>query len=74
MSNELKPCPFCGGEAVAKFVSPYFVKEDYQGLCYVVGCKECGCSTSLYYSYKHMYDDEAKEQAIAAWNRRTNDE
>ena len=32
MSSELKPCPFCGGEA--------YLSEQY-GTCFV-RCKECG--------------------------------
>ena len=34
--NELKPCPFCGGEAHSY--------DDYMGFCHVQ-CEECGNGT-----------------------------
>lgn len=34
--TELKPCPFCGGEAT--------VYQDYTGY-FVVQCRECGITT-----------------------------
>lgn len=37
MSEELKPCPFCGGEA--RF-------ETYGGTACAVVCQTCGCGTS----------------------------
>lgn len=67
MSEKLKPCPFCGGEARLE----YTVEEQYRGKYrkqYYVICtssypKECAVKpdTSLYYD---------KNTAIAAWNRR----
>lgn len=55
---ELKPCPFCGGEARCEpFVCLGFTS-------YYVGCKECDAST-------HHFD--RKKEAIMAWNRRVND-
>ncbi len=59
MSNtELKPCPFCGGEAkIATYDWGYSVKEYW---CY---CSFCDCSSSRYHS---------KEEAINAWDMRNN--
>ena len=60
--EELKPCPFCGGEAVL------VEKTSYGGNIFVrVECKLCGAmagneSISLYHS--------AAERAIERWNRR----
>ena len=51
---ELKPCPFCGGEAEAVYG---FYDYNYWG----VMCKECGCYIGGY---------EPKEKHIEAWNRR----
>lgn len=54
MSNELKPCPFCGGEAI--LIKGYF--------CWV-RCDYCGAETVA---------ETSTTEAIAAWNRRANDE
>ena len=55
--EELKPCPFCGGEAK--------VFGNYDDSEYHANCtnNECGCCWVNYY--------ETKEEAIEAWNRRT---
>jgi Lar family restriction alleviation protein len=52
--TDLKPCPFCGGEAQRKTVT----MPHQHGW---VGCPKCGC----YISWNH---DPAK--AIEKWNRR----
>ena len=55
--NELKPCPFCGGEAKT------IISEggDYTEDLYWIVCKCCEAETSTYYT-----DEDATE----AWNRR----
>ena len=64
MPNELKPtlrpCPFCGGEAeIAK-----------NGCGYIdVSCKNETCR-----GYAHSLWHKEKRKAVAAWNRRANDE
>ena len=55
---ELKPCPFCGGEAV---INPVFDLH-----VYFVHCKNCDCAIGRFY--------RDKCDAIEAWNRRVNDE
>ncbi len=70
--TELKPCPFCGGHAqcntdydFGKFPSS------------IVICTNCQCSTKLY-TIDHVFEEltrkeagnKAKQQAIAAWNKR----
>lgn len=40
MSDKLKPCPFCGGEA------KLFEDKDYQ--IYSVTCTECDAGTNAY--------------------------
>ena len=60
---DLKPCPFCGGEAA-------LTQEDCYGYYHddwVAFCEAC----DLYLGFAKQY---AKEQAIAAWNRREKDE
>ena len=62
--EKLKPCPFCGGEArINERLEPL------HGMRYYPTCmnKHClGRNTAKYF--------EIKATAIAAWNRRTNDE
>lgn len=53
---KLKPCPFCGGEAIRGIAC--HVNEDY---AFRVECRECKIVTPF-------YDTEA--DAIKAWNRR----
>ena len=73
--EELKPCPFCGGEA------KLFVTSN--GVC--VKCTEefsmgCGCQTDWYEDVTAFGCDGwrkrescAVEKAIFAWNRRADD-
>ena len=58
MKIELKPCPFCGGEAMmwGKFDPPCNDK-------YTISCSSCGVSTPTYRS---------KEAVAETWNRRAN--
>ncbi len=63
--RELKPCPFCGGEAQIvggpEDWSPTFNDPDSGGDPIAVVCKNCNCG---------LYCFEDYEEAIAAWNRR----
>ena len=52
--SELKPCPFCGGEA--RF-------ETYGDAYCAVVCQSCNCGTNTM-----SFDDGMR--AVAAWNRR----
>lgn len=64
MSEELKPCPFCGGKAV-KYVN--------NGVC--VKCVNCEISTITLCDTHHINPNNgAIEKVIKLWNRRTNDE
>ena len=70
--NDLLPCPFCGGDASL---------HAYRGsemVGYVVTatirCRACGASVSSVDSRDAngwSCKDDAKQKAIAAWNRRT---
>jgi len=60
---KLKPCPFCGGEAVLKkvpntLITPYYVRCDN---------KECAMWVAT-------CNRGTAEEAIELWNRRANDE
>lgn len=63
MTDKLKPCPFCGGEAVLRIVEPhthYIVDmPDYGGGAFVE-CTECTCGVSA----------ETEQAAVKVWNIR----
>lgn len=69
MSNKLKPCPFCGGEAHYLEDSTIFkLKEDgtaekLNRLMYFVWCTKCTALVS----------GNTNAEAIEAWNRRVTD-
>ena len=69
MTNELKPCPFCGGEAKL-FYSPLNSPTEFW-----VKCKECGAGgvKSVVHGQfnKQLSDSEieyGKRVAIESWN------
>lgn len=55
--NDLKPCPFCGGDAEI-----YKLKFDWKNICYRIHCKEFCCIQVQFY--------KTKEDAVMAWNGR----
>ena len=56
--SELKPCPFCVGEACLQ-------RHEFVGYTDTFGvvCLDCCCETRQFF--------ETKEEAIKAWNRRS---
>lgn len=74
MPNELKPCPFCGGEAEVKVCDGagcHYAKIGTDVLfgrkmthC-LVRCEGCGVKTKAYLTRRGVFN---------AWNRRANDE
>lgn len=54
MSQELKPCPFCGAHAETDFIPD---RNSYAIECYSIGCAA-------------RIIKETPEEAIEAWNRR----
>lgn len=60
--TELKPCPFCGGEAAVIKHTFIGYGEDY----YQPVCLDCNAS-------KADYRYRTKEAAINAWNKRFDD-
>ena len=57
---EMKPCPFCGGEAELKITKHVPNGYDYTPRCKKTSC--CGRLSKLY---------SVKETAITMWNTRT---
>ena len=62
MSEKLKPCPFCGGEAALQY-GRFYGNEFYKD--YFCFCDECEASTTYF---------PTVAEAIEAWNRRVNNE
>lgn len=63
MPNELKPCPFCGGEARI-IENKYNLNNILYGVC---------CFDGYYHSASVWYFNTI-EEAIETWNRKANDE
>lgn len=61
---ELKPCPFCGGNAV--------LTHDLTGPgASYIQCKKCGVESV---KFIRSFSGSSDDQAIEFWNRRANDE
>ena len=71
--KRIKPCPFCGKQPTLQKVP--LDRQGYSGCYeYVVECEnpECMCRVKLSKNNTIYYhDDEAKMNAMIAWNRRT---
>lgn len=70
--SELKPCPFCGGEAEF-YRTPILTKKQWVDSV-TVKCPTCEARTArvLYDAMKHGDGGEYVE-AATAWNRRATD-
>lgn len=64
MSEELKPCPFCGGKASHVYDPEGTIDTEKRPWRYTIVCDRCCASTGLCWS---------DEMAIKLWNRRAND-
>lgn len=75
--EELKPCPFCGGEAKLaenKRDIPFSCGEE--NIFFVI-CENCGCNPfrvsieNLYYRNESgKVKERLQKEALEAWNRR----
>ena len=64
-TKKLKPCPFCGGEAYARFQRTKGV-FGYAS----VECRKCGAVPYVHSLYSLQDEDKAIEGVVEAWNRR----
>lgn len=63
---KLKPCPFCGGEAIAESdeITSHSMNRAYVSS---VSCTNCGCSTP---NIDTSWHETVDEKSIEQWNRR----
>lgn len=66
MSEQLKPCPFCGGEAELISSEPSTANHNDGAVHSAVACFCFGCKVMPYPKLWHVNDSEA----ISAWNTR----
>lgn len=63
-SEELKPCPFCGGKNLR------FRLSDIEGWIAHVECTDCDDMLGPMSEWKHDDKEDAEKDAAAVWNRR----
>lgn len=64
--SELKPCPFCGGEAELKHIHAEYANAPTLDQWNIM--HRCDIVKNVF-----LGSDFGKEQVIKAWNRRAND-
>ena len=67
--SELKPCPFCGGEAKIYATTTGTFPNHAKHYCY---CEKCFASGQSFSDFTN--DGSSVFDAIEAWNRRADDE
>ena len=72
MADELKPCPFCGGQAMLRRAETGEPWRDLGAPRYLIvraECPKCRVFTCDF-QRAHFMNDDIEALAIAAWNRR----
>ena len=65
MSEKLKPCPFCGGEASLSVDTEAVRDTENRLWAYQITCNKCSSTTGLCWS---------DEMAVKEWNRREHEQ
>lgn len=67
---ELKPCPFCGGEASTKVAVIHGTVADH--IIFKIYCYECKIERYVNIQSGSIFEEaeKAKQDVIEAWNRR----
>lgn len=68
---ELKPCPFCGGEAYYR--KPQHIKGTAFDVMQIE-CKKCGAAPYAVNAYEHDTEKNKKANIARFWNRREENE
>ena len=66
MAEELKPCPFCGAEAVKGTIKPF---DQVAGMKYFVQC-----SRVRTWTHEVCMCGKTEEEVVRMWNHRAADE
>lgn len=82
MNIELKPCPFCGGEANFTTTRTRVDSHDEIEFVFYIECSECYTHLPQYYAISCRLDSkgnlvttrDVREKAIEEWNTRTGEE
>ena len=64
--SELKPCPFCGGDADVKYVGNDHTKKR----AVHIGCSTVGCTVEIRVAALKFSHDWCEEKAVGRWNTR----
>lgn len=79
-SREMKPCPFCGGEAIVELKDIGSGPSRMFSQTHEVKCKKCGANTGKQYHTRFYREDgkfivleDGYAQAVSDWNRRAED-
>lgn len=72
MNNDLKPCPFCGGEA--GIIHDRTIDGNVSFGSTRIVCKNCKCQTQEYANDGYYGERYSDSDVASIWNRRANDE